>query len=172
MKSSSKNNHYRFHNLGLGDIQLGRMPGQIPGMLPFKHFIGRQHFTVTPHAGLYHVFNGQISGTIEQKDKGIDLRHVFAGVNEYGFINRLFLYPMYAGFQLATRLSQLYGEPRHQEEDNEVSTHNSWVTDSETEITLHCPVTNAVLHTVIAFRFLYDVSALRDYAVRLSTHSA
>ena len=84
------------------------------------------------------------------------VRRAFAGVNENGFINRLFIYPDQPGFQLATRLSHLYGEPAAQ---------NNWVTESDTEITLQ--TSNALLQTVIAFRFLYDVTALKEYEVRV-----
>ncbi|SFW69679.1 hypothetical protein [Chitinophaga sancti] len=154
MESSSQPNHYRLHHLGIGDIQLGRRPGHIPGMLPFNLYTGRHHFSVSPHGGLYHVFNRPIRCTIEHKDSGIDLSHLFAGVNENEFINRLFIYPDRPGFQLATRLSNLYGEP---------TAFNNWVTESDTEITLR--TSDALLQTVIGFRFLYDMTALRDYEV-------
>jgi hypothetical protein len=156
MKSSSQPTHFRFHNLGIGDIQLGRKPGHIPGMLPFNLYTGKHHFSVSPHANMYHVFSRPIRCTIERKDSGIALSHLFAGVNENGFINRLFIYPDQPGFQLATRLSHLYGEPAAQ---------NNWVTESDTEITLQ--TSNALLQTVIGFRFLYDVTALKEYAVRV-----
>ncbi|WP_343668076.1 hypothetical protein [Chitinophaga sp.] len=155
MKSASQPNQFRLHNLGVGDIQLGRKPGHIPGMLPFNLYTGKHHFSVTPHASLYHVFNRPIKCTIEHKDSGIALSHLFAGVNENGFINRLFIYPDHPGFQLAARLSHLYGEP---------ATPNNWVTDSDTEITLQ--TSNGVLETVIAFRFLYDMAALKEYGVQ------
>lgn len=109
MKAIPHPQRFRFHNLGIGDIQLGKKPEYIPGMLPFPSYTGKNNFRVYPDAAHYHVFNGTARGTIEKDDPGIDLRHLLTGTNESGFINRIFLYPQEANEQLAWRLSQLYG---------------------------------------------------------------
>lgn len=163
MKAIPQQHSFRFHNLGIGDIQLGKKPGQIPGMLPFPSYAGKNQFRVYPDATHYHAFNGIARGTIERDDPGIDLQHLFTSVNENGFINRIFLYPQEANEQLAWRLSQLYGEPSIGKVHT--GTQNAWVTESETEVTLFSPAGNATGDTVISFRFFHDLPALKEYII-------
>ncbi|PWV47607.1 hypothetical protein [Chitinophaga sp. S165] len=163
MKAIPHQHSFRFHNLGIGDIQLGKKPGQIPGMLPFPSYTGKNKFRVYPDAAHYHAFNGIARGTIERDDPGIDLQHLFTGVNENGFINRIFLYPQEANEQLAWRLSQLYGEPSIGKA--QAGTQNAWITESETEVTLFSPAANATAETVISFRFFHDLPALKEYII-------
>ncbi len=163
MKAIPQQHSFRFHNLGIGDIQLGKKPGQIPGMLPFPSYTGKNKFRVYPDAAHYHVFNGIARGTIERDDPGIDLQHLFTGVNENGFINRIFLYPQEANEQLAWRLSQLYGEPSIGKA--QAGTQNAWITESETEVTLFSPAENTSADMVISFRFFHDLPALKEYII-------
>lgn len=167
MKAIPQQHRFRFHNLGIGDIQLGRKPEQIPGMLPFPSYTGRNNFRVYPDAAHYHAFNGIARCTIERDDPGIDLQHLFTGINENGFINRIFLYPQEANEQLAWRLSQLYGEPSMGNVQSGIQ--NAWITESETEVTLFSPADNKTANTVIAFRFFHDLTALKEYIIEGST---
>jgi len=163
MKLHPQQQHsFRFHNLGIGEIQLGKKPEHIPGMLPFPSYTGKNHFRVYPDDAHYHAFNGMAKGTIERDDPGIELQYLIAGINEDGFINRIFLYPQAANEQLAWRLSQLYGEPFTGRKETGIS--NTWITESETEITLFSPADN-YHKTVIAFRFFHDLPALKEYIV-------
>jgi hypothetical protein len=164
MKAIPQQHSFRFHNLGIGDIQLGKKPEHITGMLPFSSYAGKDHFRVYPNAAHYHAFNGAARGTIERDDPGILLRHLLAGINEAGFINRIFLYPQEANEQLAWRLSQLYGEPLIGKAQAGIQ--NAWITDSETEVTLCHPPSNQTGETVIAFRFFHDLSALKEYIIQ------
>lgn len=163
MKAIPQQHRFRFHHLGIGDIQLGKKPEGIPGMQPFHVFTGKNSFRVLPNIDLYHVFNGVVRGTIEHDDPGIDLQHLFAGTNEGGFINRIFLYPQEANNRLAGRLSQLYGEP--QTTAALTGTRDSWITASETAITLFSPANHITAHTVISFRFFHDLTALKEYII-------
>jgi hypothetical protein len=167
MKAIPQQHRFRFHNLGIGDIQLGKKPGQIPGMLPFPSYAGKNKFRVYPDAVHYHAFNGIARGTIERDDPGIDLQHLFASVNENGFINRIFLYPQEANEQLAWRLSQLYGEPSIGKVRAGIQ--NAWVTESETEVILFSPAENVIADTVISFRFFHDLPALKEYIIEGTT---
>lgn len=163
MKAIPHQHSFRFHNLGIGDIQLGKKPEQIPGMLPFPSYNGKNNFVVYPDAAHYHAFNGIAKGTIEKDDPGIDLQHLFTGINDNGFINRIFLYPQEANEQLAWRLSQLYGEPLIGKGQSGVQ--NTWITTSETEVTLFNPSDHKTVNTVISFRFFYDFPALKEYII-------
>ncbi|MCF6403799.1 hypothetical protein L3C95_12985 [Chitinophaga filiformis] len=167
MKAIPHQHSFRFHNLGIGDIQLGKKPEQIPGMLPFPSYTGKNNFRVYPDAAHYHAFNGTARGTIEKDDPGINLQHLLTGINEDGFINRIFLYPQEANEQLAWRLSQLYGEPFTGKVQSGVQ--NTWITESETEVTLFNPADNNTADTVISFRFFYDFSALKEYIIEGTT---
>ncbi len=167
MKAIPHQHSFRFHNLGIGDIQLGKKPEQIPGMLPFPSYAGKNNFQVYPDAAHYHAFNEKARGTIEKDDPGIDLQHLFTGINENGFINRIFLYPLEANEQLAWRLSQLYGEPFIR--NSQAGIRNTWITESETEVTLFSPAANQTASTVISFRFFYDFPALKEYIIEGTT---
>lgn len=163
MKASPKQHNFRFHNLGIGDIQLGRKPEQIPALLPFQRFSRKNNFIVSPNPSFYRVFNGEVKVLIENDDPGLTLQHLFTGVNEYGFINRIFLYTSRTNERLAGRLSHLYGEPRMRRAGT--GTQNVWLTGSETEITLLSPLFDPVINQVISFRFFHDVSALKEYII-------
>jgi hypothetical protein len=72
---------------------------------------------------------------------------------------------------LASRLSQLYGEPKICKSTvagKLVGTQSLWVTDGETEVSLFSPVYDTTINTVISFRFFYDVPALKDYLIAVS----
>ena len=101
MKPTPQQHSFRFNHLGIGDIQLGKRPEQLSGMLPSDHFLGK-----------HHVFDGDLRCTIESRDTGIELRQLIAATNEDGFINRIYLYPRLMNDHLAERFSQLYGEPK------------------------------------------------------------
>ena len=168
MKPAPQQHSFRFNHLGIGDIQLGKRPEQLTGMLPFDHFEGRSTFDVLPATSHYHVFEGDLKCTIESRDTGIALRHLFASTNENGFINRIFLYPADVNIHLAERLSQLYGEPvveKTMVAGKLVGTQHCWVTEGETEVSLFSPVYDTSVSTVLSFRFFYDLSALKNYIV-------
>lgn len=167
MKAIPPSYSFRFHNLGIGEIQLGKKPEHIPGMLPFPSYNCKNRFRVYPDAAHYHAFTGNARGTIERDDTGIDLQYLFAGINEDGFINRIFLYPQEANEQLAWRLSRLYGEPSTGQAAT--GTKNAWITDSETEITLFSPADDKTADMVIAFRFFHDLPALKEYIIEGNT---
>lgn len=163
MKPHPQQQHrFRFHNLGIGEIQLGRKPEHIPGMLPFPSHTSKNHFRVYPDDAHYHAFSGTAKGTIERDDPGIELQYLITGINDGGFINRIFLYPQQANDQLAWRLSQLYGEPFTGKTGAGIR--NAWITESETEITLFSPANNDK-GMVIGFRFFHDLPALKEYIV-------
>jgi hypothetical protein len=171
MKATPQQHSFRFNHLGIGDIQLGKRPEQLTGMLPFDHFTGRHTFDVFPSTSLYHVFDGDLKCTIESRDTGLELRHLFASTNENGYINRIFLYPREVNDHLASRLSQLYGEPEVSQSTvagKLVGTQSFWITEGETEVSLFSPVYDTTLNTVISFRFFYDFPALKDYLIAVS----
>jgi hypothetical protein len=171
MKPTPQQHSFRLNHLGIGDIQLGKRPESLSGMLPFDHFMGKHTFDVFPATSLYHVFDGDLKCTIESRDTGLELRHLFASTNEEGFINRIFLYPREVNKHLASRLSQLYGEPKICKSTvagKLVGTQSLWVTDGETEVSLFSPVYDTTINTVISFRFFYDVPALKDYLIAVS----
>ena len=171
MKPTPQQHSFRFNHLGIGDIQLGKRPEQLTGMLPFDHFMGKQAFEVMPATSLYHVFDGDLRCTIESRDTGIELRHLFAATNQNGFINRIFLYPCLVNNHTAERLSQLYGEP---EVSNTTvagkltGTQHCWATEGETAISLFSPVCDTAVNTVISFRFFYDTPAAKDYMIAMN----
>jgi hypothetical protein len=153
MKPTPQQHSFRFNHLGIGDIQLGKRPEQLSGMLPFDHFLGT-----------HHVFDGDLRCTIESRDTGIELRHLIAATNEDGFINRIFLYPRLSNNHLSERFSQLYGEPTDSKATvagKLIGMHDCWITEGDTEISLF----NATAGSVISFRFLYDTTAARDYMI-------
>lgn len=146
MKPSSQQHSLRLNHLGIGDIQLGKKPGQLPGMLPVE-------------SSLYHVFDGDLTFTIESRDTGIELRNLFAATNESGFINRILLYADKPDHHLTERLSQLYGEPATGQfavAGKLAGIKDCWLTDGETEVSLFTPVYDTTMSTVISFRFFYD----------------
>lgn len=167
MKPTPQQHSFRFNHLGIGDIQLGKRPERLSGMLPFDHFTGKAAFEVFPATSLYHVFDGDLRCTIESRDTGIALRQLLAATNENGFINRIFLYPTLVNKHTAERLSQLYGEPKVTTTlGGELSgTQYSWVTEGETEISFFSPVNTTAVNTVISFRFFYDTPAAKDYMI-------
>ncbi|QHS60558.1 hypothetical protein [Chitinophaga agri] len=167
MKALPPQHSFRFHNLGIGEIQLGKKPEKVPGMLPFPTYGSKDFFRIHPNEAHYHAFAGNAKGMIERDDTGIDLRHLITSMNESGFINRIFLYPQGQIAQLACRLSQLYGEPFAYKLPAGVR--NVWITNSETEITLFTPEGNAIRDTVITFRFFHDLVALKEYIIEGST---
>jgi hypothetical protein len=167
MKPTPQQHSFRFNHLGIGDIQLGKKPEQLTGMLPFDHFTGKHAFDVLPATSLYHVFDGDLRCTIESRDTGIELRHLIAATNEKGFINRIFLYPRQGNNHLAERFSQLYGEPKESKATvagKLIEKQDYWVTEGETEISLF----SAAVDSVIAFRFLYDTMAAKDYMISMN----
>ncbi|SFD09661.1 hypothetical protein SAMN05518672_101452 [Chitinophaga sp. CF118] len=171
MKPTPQQHCLRLNHLGIGDIQLGKRPEQLPDMLPFDHFVGKHTFDVMPAASLYHVFDGDLRCTIESQDTGIVLSHLFAATNENGFINRIFLYTREVNGHLAERLSQLYGEPNVSKATvagKLIGTHNSWITEGETEVSFFSPVYDTTTSTVISFRFFYDFPALKDYMISVT----
>lgn len=163
MKASSQQHNFRFHNLGIGDIQLGRKPEQIPALVPFQRYSRKNSFIVSPNPSLYQFFNGDVKVMIENDDPGLALQHLFTSINEYGFINRIFLYTRKTNERLAGRLSQLYGEPKMRKAGQ--GTQNVWVTESETEITLFSPLFDPDINQVISFRFFHDLPALKEYII-------
>lgn len=163
MKAIPPQSSFRFHNLGIGEIQLGKKPEHVPGMLPFPSYASKDLFRVYPDEAHYHAFAGIAKGIIERDDKGIDLQHLIISMNESGYINRIFLYPLALGEQLACRLSQLYGDPFTDKMPTGIR--NVWVTNSETEITLFSPADGKIPGTVIAFRFFHDLVALKEYII-------
>jgi len=153
MKPTPQQHSFRLNHLGIGDIQLGKRPSGLPCLLPFDT------------APLYHVFDGDLKCTIESRDTGIVLRHLFVSTNDCGFINRIFLYPEQVNHHLSERLSQLYGEPdtgQYSVDGKLAGMQECWVTEGETEVSLFTPVYNSTLTTVICFRFFYDVSCAKD----------
>jgi hypothetical protein len=171
MKPTPQQHSFRFNHLGLGDIQLGKRPEQLTGMLPFDHFMGKHTFDVLPATSLYHVFDGDLRCTIESRDSGIELRHLIAATNENGFINRIFLYPRQVNHHLAERFSQLYGEPKVSKTTvagKLIGTQHFWITEGETEVSLFNPVYDAAVTTVISFRFFYDMPSARDYMISVN----
>jgi hypothetical protein len=167
MKPTPQQHSFRFNHLGIGDIQLGKRPEQLSGMLPFDLFTGKHTFDVSSATSLYHVFDGDLKCTIESRDSGLELRHLFASTNENGFINRIFLYPREVNNHLAGRLSHLYGEPKVSlaTVSGKLGTQSLWVTEGETEVSLFSPVYHTSISTIISFRFFYDFSALKDYLI-------
>jgi hypothetical protein len=171
MKPTPQQHSFRFNHLGIGDIQLGKRPEQLTGMLPFDHFIGKHAFSVLPATSLYHVFDGDLRCTIESRDTGIALRNLMASTNENGFINRIFIYPVQVNDHLAGRLSQLYGEPKVTKATvagKLVGTAHVWITEGETEVSLFSPVYDTAINTVISFRFFYDIPAAKDYTIAVN----
>jgi hypothetical protein len=171
MKPTPQQHSFRFNHLGIGDIQLGKRPEQLAGMLPFDDFTGKHTYDVLPAASLYHVFDGDLRCTIESRDTGVALRHLFAATNESGFINRIFIYPSQVNAHLAERLSQLYGEPKVSKATvagKLVGTQHFWVTEGETEVSLFSPAYDVTVNTVISFRFFYDAPAARNYMITLN----
>lgn len=172
MKPTPQQHSFRFNHLGIGDIQLGKRLKQLAGMLPFDHFAGKHTFDVLPATSLYHVFDGDLRCTIESRDAGIELRHLFAATNESGFINRIFLYPRQVNDHLAERLSQLYGEPKVSKATvagKLIGTQHFWITEGETEVSLFNPVYDISINTVISFRFFHDTPAAKDYIIAVNS---
>jgi len=160
-----------FHMLGLGAIQLGKQPRNIPGLVPLGASPDKHHFMVLPDSKLFYIYKGPLKGRLAHQQGTIDIRYLLASINEAGFINSIFLYPLRADHHMADRLSQLYGEPNvglGSMEGKTVNTHHFWVTAGETEICYVGPARKAKGTAVIVFRFFHDLDALKHFTIALN----
>lgn len=159
-----------FHILGIGPIQLGKKPQHVAGLVPLPTYRHKHLFMVLPDVSRYYVYDGALKARLESQHTAIDIRYLLAGVNEEGFINSIFVYPLQVNSRIAERLSQVYGEPNVGLEGHGrkvVNTHHFWVTEGETEICYVGPSQEAREMAVIVFRFFYDLDALKHFTIAL-----
>ena len=159
-----------FHTLGVGPIQLGKKPRHIAGLIPLSTYTNKHLFMVLPDAGRFYIYDGVLKGRLENQHTAIDIRYLLAGINEEGFINTIFVYPLQVNNHIADRLSQVYGEPNIGLDSiggKAVSGHHFWVTEAETEICYVGPSEKAREMAVIVFRFFYDLDALKHFMIAL-----
>lgn len=160
-----------FHTLGVGPIQLGKKPQHVAGLTPLTTYRHRHLFMVLPDVSRFYVYDGALKGRLERQQTDIDIRYLLAGINEEGFINSIFVYPLQVNSRIADRLSQVYGEPNVGQGSfgrKAVNTHHFWITEGETEICYVGPSQEAREMAVIVFRFFYDLDALKHFTIALN----
>ncbi|HEY1201833.1 MAG TPA: hypothetical protein VGE79_12665 [Niastella sp.] len=160
-----------FHTLGVGAIQLGKKPQHVAGLIPLPTYRHRKLFMVLPDMNRFYIYDGALQGRLENQHTAIDIRYLLAGINEEGFINSIFVYPLQVNKHIAGRLCQVYGEPSiglSGPGRKAGNTHHFWVTEGETEICYVAPSQEAREMAVIVFRFFYDLDALKHFTIALS----
>ncbi|WP_298737700.1 hypothetical protein [uncultured Chitinophaga sp.] len=159
-----------FHTLGVGPIQLGKKPQHVAGLIPLSECRHRHLFMVLPDVSRFYIYNGALKGRLENQQTDIDIRFLLAGINEVGFINSIFVYPLQVNNRIADRLCQIYGEPDvglGSPNGKAPHTRHFWVTEGETEICYLGSSQETGETAVIVFRFFYDLDALKHFTIAL-----
>ena len=155
MKVPPTEQEHVFHALGIGAIYLGKKPAHIAGLVPLSSYHHRHHFMVLPDVNRFYVYDGLLKGRLPQQQTAIDIRYLLAGVNEEGYINSIFVYPMQMNDHMAARLSQVYGEP------------SVGLGAMGGQICYTGPAQKAREVAVIVFRFCYDLHAQHHFTISL-----